>query len=195
MKKSVLLLILAMNFFAFGLTTSAKNACPVEVLTFDGGQDEFTAAFMKYVNGSYFTAEVTEAFYDLHVKKATKQKGAAGYLYYATSVEIPDFNTGSIVYRAKDQTATAFFSHSYKESELTEGQISWAMTLKWIREALGPNYTEVVKTSGSDKTHYFYLPNADTRDEKAWHIEVHTYRYESSHNGMSVGFKINAVKK
>ena len=193
MRKSILLLVLTLGFTALSFGNEDENPCspaPPE-----GGQDAFTTAFMQYVNASYYTSDVIEAFHDLHVAKSTRNKDFPGYLYYETTVEIPDFNGGKAVYSAKDQVAIAYFSHSYKESEVTEGQINYTMTLKWIREALGANYTEKQKDSGGDKSHYFYLPGADTNDEKAFHVMVYTYRYEASHNGMSVGFKINAVKK
>jgi hypothetical protein len=197
MRKSILLLVLSIGctVLSFGNADENISVSAGSPSMPEGGQDAFTAAFMQYVNASYYTSDVIEAFHDLHVAKSTKNKNFPDYLYYETTVEIPDFKGGKIVYGAKDQVAIAYFSRSYEESEVTEGEISWTMTLKWIREALGPNYTEKQTVNGGDKFHYFYLPGADINDEKAFHVMVYTHRYEASHNSMSVGFKINAVKK
>ncbi len=191
------LALAALLFCTFGFTVlpihSTEYDAYTEALNYPG-QDAFTASFMKYVNGSYYTTTVTECYGGLHDNKFKPIK-KSNYTQCVCTEKLEDFK-GTASYSTADNRAVAYFYRGYKESELTEGEISWAMTLKWIREALGPSYIEKSTSDNfGGKEHRFYLPGSDTDDKKAYKVEIHMNRYAASKGGMSVSFSIEGTKK
>ncbi len=158
------------------------------------GQDAFAASFMKYVNSSFYTNEVTECYAGLHDNKFKPIK-KSNYTQCACTEKLEDFK-GTASFSKEDKRAVAYFYRGYKESQLTEGEISWAMTLKWIREALGTSYIEKSTSDNfGGKEHRFYVPGSDTNDKKAYKVEIHMNRYAASKGGMSISFSIEGTKK